>query len=118
MPQANVVMNVRHLDTTASVIDIQGDVSAFAEPVLMHAYAQASTPTTHAIILNFTELAYMNSSGYGLPVTLVIRANRQHKQVLAYGLSDHYRRIFALTRIDGVISIYPTETAALAAVRR
>ncbi len=73
---------------------------------------------THAIILNFTELAYMNSSGIGLLVTLVIRANRQEQHVLAYGLSDHYRRIFALTRIDGVISIYPTETEALAAVRR
>jgi len=118
MPQANVVMNVRLIDPTASVIDIQGDVSAFAEPVLMQAYAQASTPTTRAIILNFTELAYMNSSGIGLLVTLVIRANRQEQHVLAYGLSDHYRRIFALTRIDDVISIYPTETAALAAVRR
>ena len=118
MPQANVVMNVRHLDPTASVIDIQGDVSALAEPVLMQAYAQTSTPTSHAIILNFTELAYMNSSGIGLLVTLVIRANRQEQQVLAYGLSDHYRRIFALTRIDDVISIYPTETEALAAVRR
>jgi anti-sigma B factor antagonist len=118
MPQANVVMNVRHLDPTASVIDIQGDVSAFTEPVLMQAYAQASTPTTHAIILNFTELAYMNSSSIGLLVTLVIRANHQKQQVLAYGLSEHYRRIFALTRIDDVISIYPTETPALAAVRR
>jgi len=118
MPQTNVVMNVRLIDPTASVIDIQGDVSAFAEPVLMQAYAQASTPTTRAIILNFTELAYMNSSGIGLLVTLVIRANRQEQHVLAYGLSDHYRRIFALTRIDDVISIYPTETEALAAVRR
>jgi len=118
MPQANVVMNVRLIDPTASVIDIQGDVSAFAEPVLMQAYAQASTPTTRAIILNFTELAYMNSSGIGLLVTLVIRANRQEQHVLAYGLSDHYRRIFALTRIDDVISIYPSETAARAAVRR
>src|SRR5215467_5893263 len=102
MPQTNVVMNVRLIDPTASVIDIQVDVSAFAEPVLMHAYAQASTPTTRAIILNFTELAYMNSSGSGLLVTLVIRANRQEQHVLAYGLSDHYRRIFALTRIDDV----------------
>lgn len=118
MPQANVVMNVRIIDSQISVIDIQGDVSAFAEPVLMQAYTQASKPTTRAIILNFTELAYMNSSGIGLLVTMVIRANRQKQQVLAYGLSEHYRHIFELTRIDDVIAMYPTEAEALAAVRR
>ncbi len=37
MPQANVMMNVGHLDPTANAIDIQEDISAFAEPVLMHA---------------------------------------------------------------------------------
>jgi len=118
MSQANVVMNVRIIDPKISVIDIQGDVSAFAEPVLMQAYGLASKPTTRTIILNFIELAYMNSSGIGLLVTLVIRANRQKQQVLVYGLSEHYRRIFELTRINDVISIYPTEAVALAAVRR
>jgi anti-sigma B factor antagonist len=72
----------------------------------------------NAIILNFTGLAYMNRSGIGQLVTQAIRANRQHQQALAYGLGDHYRRIFALIRIDDVISIYSTETEALAAVRR
>ncbi len=116
MPQANVMMNVRPMNPTASIIDIEGDVSAFAEPVLMEAYTQASTPTTRAIILNFTGLAYMNSSGIGLLVTLLIRANRQQQHILAYGLNAHYRRIFALTRISGVIKTYDTESEALAAV--
>src|SRR3989442_6318028 len=70
MPQANVVMNVRQVSPIASVIDIQGEVTAFAEKVLMEAYAEASTPTTRSIILNFSELEYMNSSGIGLIVTL------------------------------------------------
>jgi len=118
MPLANVVMNVRHIDPTASIIDIQGDISAFAEPVLMDAYAQASALTTCTIILNFGELAYMNSSGIGLLVTLLIRANRQKQQVLAYGLNEHYRHIFKLTRISDVIRIYDTEAEALASASK
>ena len=51
----------------------------------------------------------MNSSGIALLVKLLIRANRQSQQVLAYGLSDHYRHIFELTRIDEVIRTYATE---------
>jgi anti-sigma B factor antagonist len=115
MPQANVVMNVRHLNPTTSIIDIQGEVSGFAEKVLMDAYAEASRPATTTIILNFSELEYMNSSGIGLLVTLLIRANRQKQHLLACGLSDHYQHIFRITRLSEAIVIYETEAQALAA---
>src|SRR6266516_7412514 len=109
MPQANVVMNVRKINNTVSIIDIEGDVSAFAEDVLMEAYSQASSPTTRTIILNFNGLEYMNSSGIGLLVTLLIRANRQKQRMFAFGLSDHYKHIFELTRLNEAIGIYDTE---------
>ena len=115
MPQAKVVMNVRRINANASVIDIQGEVTAFAEQVMMQAYNEANSPTTRAIILNFSSLEYMNSSGIGLLVTLLIRVNRQKQRLLAYGLSDHYRHIFTLTRISDAIHIYETEEEALAA---
>ena len=118
MPQANVVMNVRKVSNTVSIIDIEGDVSAFAEDILMEAYAEASTPTTHAIVLNFSGLEYMNSSGIGLLVTLLIRVNRQKQRLLAYGLSEHYRRIFELTRLNEAIGIYDTEADVLAATQK
>lgn len=115
MPQANVKMNVRQVNATTSIIDIQGDVSAFAENVLMEAVGEANTPTTHTIILNFNELEYMNSSGIGLLVTLLIRTNRQEQRLLAFGLSEHYRNIFEITRLSEAIRVYDTEDLALAA---
>jgi anti-sigma B factor antagonist len=114
MPQAKVVMNVRLINATVSIIDIQGEVSAFAEQVMMQAYAEASTAKTRTIVLNFTGLEYMNSSGIGLIVTLLIRVNRQKQRLIAYGLSDHYRHIFNLTRISDAIHIYNSEAEALA----
>ena len=115
MPEANVKMTVRHANDATSIIDIQGDVSAFAEPVLMDAYSQANTPTTRAFILNFSGLEYMNSSGIGLLVTLLIRINRQKQRLLAYGLSDHYKRIFELTRLNEAIGLFADEGAAVVA---
>ncbi len=115
MPEANVKMNVRRVSQTTSIIDIQGDVSSFAEGVLMEAYAQASSPTIRTLILNFTGLEYMNSSGIGLLVTLLIRVNRQKQRMLAYGLSDHYKHIFELTRLNEAIGLYDTEAEAVAA---
>jgi anti-sigma B factor antagonist len=116
MPQANVVMNVRPVNAATSIIDIQGEVTAFAENVMMEAYNQASTPTTRVILLNFSELEYMNSSGIGLLVTLLIRINRQKQRLLAFGLSDHYKHIFELTRLNDAIKIYDTEAEALATI--
>ena len=117
MPQANVMMIVRRLNPIASIIDIQGEVSAFAEKVLMDAYMEASTSTTGTIILNFSELQYMNSSGIGLLVTLLIRVNRQKQHLLCFGLSEHYKHIFELTRLTDAIKIYNTEPEALAAAQ-
>ena len=89
-------------------------MTAAAENALMDAYTQAGNHV-RAVILNFTELVYMNSSGIGLLVTLLIRINRQKQRLLAYGLSDHYRQIFDLTRLDEAIGIYGSEGEALAA---
>ena len=117
MPQAKVVMSVRKLSPTTSIIDIQGEVTAFAEQVLMDAYTEASTPSTRSIILNFNGLEYMNSSVIGIVVTLLIRTNRQKQKLLSCGLSEHYQHIFELTRLNDAIATYNTEEEALAATR-
>ncbi len=114
MFQTKATMNVRKANELASIIDIQGDVSAAAENALMEAYTLATSEGAKVIVLNFSGLNYMNSSGIGLLVTLLIRAKRQNQRLLACGLSDHYRQIFELTRLNEAISIFPTEKEALA----
>ncbi len=117
MPQAQVKMNVRKPNEHAAAIDVEGELTGFAEGVLMDAYEQASDGgTVRGIILNFEGLEYMNSSGIGLLVTLLIRVNREKQKLLTYGLSDHYRSIFQITRLDDAIEIHDTEEEALAAV--
>ena len=88
MPEATATFEVRR-QGPAAIVDIRGDVTAGSEEVLMSAYEETGDAT--AIVLNFTDLSYMNSGGIGLLVTLLVRANRQSQQLLAFGLSDHYR---------------------------
>ena len=90
-----------------------GEVTAACEPVLMSAYEAAGGGATSRLVLNFGGLEYMNSGGIGMLVTLLVRANRQHQELAAYGLSEHYREIFELTRLDEAITIYDSEEAAL-----
>jgi len=111
----NVNFTTRKLNASVAIIDIQGEINSFAENALMDAYTQATSAGAKAIILNFAQLSYMNSSGIGLLVTLLIRANRQKQRLMAVGLSEHYRQIFELTRLNEAIQLYSSEADALAA---
>ena len=116
MTKANVTMEVRKVKGVAAIIDIKGEINAFAESALMDAYSEASSNGVQKILLNFSGLDYMNSSGIGLLVTLLIRVQRQKQMLMAFGLSEHYQQIFELTRLSEAIHIFPDEASALAAV--
>jgi anti-sigma B factor antagonist len=102
-------------DGPASILRIQGDVTSASEPDLSAAYGLAVANGARVVVLDFSRLEYMNSSGIGLLVTLLVRANRSGGRLVAIGLSEHYRQIFQLTRLDEAIEIHDDEAAAVAA---
>lgn len=109
-------IDIRPLTPTVTAIVIAGDVTSASEAALMDAYATASAAGARTIVLDFSGLDYMNSGGIGLLVTLLVRVQRQGQRLTACGLSDHYREILSLTRLDEAIAIYPSEADVLAAV--
>lgn len=115
MPQAPISVTCRRPRRDVAVLDIAGDLTGAAEDALMSAYAEAGNSGTRAVVLNFNDLGYMNSSGIGLLVTLLIRVQRSKQKLFAVGLTDHYQQIFELTRLNEAIIGYPDERAALAA---
>jgi len=115
MIQPKVYVQVRQAGANACIIDVGGELTAFAEDALMTAYNQACNAVPN-VILNFERLEYMSSSGIGLLVTLLIRAQRQQQHLFACGLSEHYRNILELTRLSEAIVIYTSIAEALSAV--
>jgi anti-sigma B factor antagonist len=100
-------------DGSTAILRIHGEITGGSEPPIMAAYAEAGD--ARSIVLDFSRLEYMNSGGIGLLVTLLVRAQRAGQRLLAVGLSEHYRQILALTRLDEAIAIHDDEPAALAA---
>ncbi len=115
MTTGTTTVEVRSLAAGASEIAIAGDVTSASEGPLMDAYSQATADGAKVIVLDFGRLDYMNSGGIGLLVTLLVRVQRQGQKLMAVGLSEHYRQILALTRLDEAIGIHATEAEALAA---
>jgi anti-sigma B factor antagonist len=99
----------------AAVLRIRGDVTAASEAAFGDAFGRATAAGARTVILDFSGLDYMNSGGIGLLVTLLVRAQRGGQRLMASGLSEHYRQILSLTRLDEAIQIHDTDSAALAA---
>ncbi len=104
---------VRHQQGVA-VIDLSGEVNAFADEALNAAYDEAISGDSATILLNFDSVEYINSTGIALIVGLLAQARKSHRRVLACGLSDHYREVFQITRLADFMSIFPDEVSAFA----
>lgn len=97
------------------LVRINGDLTPASEDALSDAYGKASDDGSRAVVLDFSSMEYMNSGGIGLLVQLLVRANRTKHGLAATGLSDHYRQIFQVTRLDEAITIHDDVAAAVAA---
>jgi anti-anti-sigma factor len=96
-----------------AVIDMVGDIDGFADAVLEQAYATADDSGAPAILLNFVDVGYINSTGIALIVGLLAKARMARKQLMTCGLSDHYQEIFTITRLSDFMTLYADEASAL-----
>jgi anti-sigma B factor antagonist len=111
--KAEMTVNVYAPIPGVSVMDLHGEMTAFSEQKLIDAYHQVSGVGSRIIILNFKSLEYMNSSGIGLLIMILVRANRSRQKLVASGLDEHYKMIFELTRLNEAIQVYETVQEAL-----
>ena len=112
-------MAVRHLEVgvrrepKGAVLDLRGEINGFAQQALDDAYAEAEKENPETILLNFAGVDYINSTGIALIVGLLARARAAKRNLVAYGLSEHYVEIFNITRLSDFLSVFPDEESAL-----
>jgi anti-anti-sigma factor len=114
MAGAEFGAEVRQHDSTG-VIDLHGEINLGADQALLAAYESAVRGDPKTVVLNFAHVDYINSTGIALIVGLLARARKEHRAVRAFGLSEHYRQIFAITRLSDFMGIYPDEDSAVTA---
>lgn len=113
MPGTPFTATVNDNDGTV-LIRLTGDVNRAAQAGMEEAY-QAAQPLGGPIVLDFVDVDYINSTGIAVIVGLLAKARASGRPVRAFGLSDHYREIFQITRISDFMSIFENETAAVGA---
>lgn len=98
----------------AVVVDLSGLLDRSADQALGEVFGKALEQGSGSIVLNFAAVEYINSTGIALVVASLARARAIGREVRAFGLSEHYREIFTITRLADFIGIYDDESAAVA----
>jgi anti-anti-sigma factor len=114
MPDHEFAATVR-LHDGVPIIDLAGEVNAFAEDALNSAFTKACASGPSAILLNFQHVSYVNSTGIALIVALLAQARKARMQLIVAGLSEHYRHVFSITRLADFMTICDDEAGAIAA---
>lgn len=111
MPEEFEVNVVERADGD-TIIELSGTVNRMAKESLETAYEATGGAR---VLLDFRKVDYINSTGIAVIVGVLAMARAENRVVGAYGLSDHYREVFQITRLADFMTIYDDETAAVSA---
>jgi len=111
MPEVNEI-KIETRDAI-TILNIQGDVTAFSEPYLNEAYQNASNQGAEKILLQFSTDAYINSGGIAVLIQVLARTQKNKQQIGITGISDHFKKIFNMVGITKFAKIYESLKDAL-----
>ena len=101
---------------TLAVLRFEGDVTSASKDVVLGAYEKL-TPETKEILLDFSKVQYLNSSGIAIIIQLLIEANKSERKVQTFGLTPHFQKVFTMLGLTKYTALHPNESAAKAAFR-
>ena len=110
-----IQVSIREKDK-ATVIDLVGDVTTFAEEAINQAYQSASTDGATNLIFNFRENDYINSAGIAILIGVVTEARKREQKLLMTGLSAHFQKIFRMVGLTQYADLHPSIDEALASL--
>jgi anti-anti-sigma factor len=69
-----------------------------------------------ALIVDFSESPYMDSAGLGLIMNYYVSAQDHGRKLLLAGVNERVVELFKMTRVQGVLTTFPTVEAAEASL--
>jgi anti-anti-sigma factor len=96
-----------------TIIDIQGDITAFSEPFLNDAYQTANDQEADKILLKFDSNAYINSGGIAILIQVLAQTQKNNQVIGITGISEHFKKIFHMVGITKFANIYDSLENAL-----
>ena len=98
----------------ATILAFAGDISSASRDSLLNAYH--GLKGTGKILMDFTGVDYINSSGIAIIIQMLLEASKTGTQSIGiFGLSPHFRKVFTMVGINKYAALHNNEGEALAA---
>lgn len=108
---SNLVKDIRK-SAEATVVTLCGDVDLHHSPALHAALVELTAQRPKRLVLNLTEVPYMDSSGVGTFVEVFRRVSAYKGKMVLCGLTDRVHSVFEITKLDRFFTICETEEQA------
>lgn len=100
--------------TPITVLRFAGDITSASKAAVLGTY-QGISQSTKRILLDFSGVDYLNSSGIALIIQMMIAANKSSQTIQTFGLKPHFQKVFTMVGITKYTTLHPDEQSACAA---
>ncbi|MEO7995522.1 MAG: STAS domain-containing protein [bacterium] len=94
------------------VIHPVGELTSQSAPNLRAIFEQHITPASPSVVLDATDVKYIDSAGLGSLISGLHRSREYAGQFLVCNLQEEVQSIFALTKMDSLFKIFPSADLA------
>jgi anti-sigma B factor antagonist len=98
------------------VVSARGEIDVYSAPALKDAVTELLGPEHPAVIVDLTEVGFLDSTGLGALVAARTSATDADVRLLVVSDRDRILKLFRITGLDGVFEIFPTVQQAVEAL--
>jgi anti-sigma B factor antagonist len=96
------------------VLTLSGPLTASNAPVFQNAMRREESANT--LILDLSEVPYVDSAGLGLLVTAHVSRQKSGRQMVLSGINQRVQKLFDITRVASLFLIFSSPEEAIAAL--
>jgi anti-anti-sigma factor len=96
-----------------SILRFSGDISSLSRDAVLGTWQQLPGDAKGRVLLDFSKVDYLNSSGIALVIHLLMEARRGGHAVRLSGLRPHFQKMFRMVGIANYTELHPDEASAL-----
>ena len=97
-----------------TVLRFAGDITSTSQAAVLGTY-QGLPESVKRILLDFSKVEYLNSSGIALVIQMMIAASKRGQAIQTFGLTPHFQKVFTMVGITKYTKLHGDEKAACAA---
>jgi anti-sigma B factor antagonist len=116
MENVRIETSLRHRDGVP-VLDVIGEIDIYTTPQFKEAVSAAIDAGKPGIVINMTQVTYMDSSGFGTLLSATKRLRPVDGGLYLSGCNEAISRMLQITRLNTIFGIYATEEDAIAAAQ-